>query len=103
MKHLLHPSWVKRLACILLTLGIVVSLSLGFPEAADETRHGAFQNLKVGALEAGSWNGIVFIADDGTAFQVRVGAASEFGDFLDGDGRSTHRLKVHPLKGKNRS
>jgi len=41
--------------------------------------------IRVDALEAGSWNGIAMVVDDQTAFQVRVGAEAEFGDYLDGD------------------
>jgi hypothetical protein len=44
-------------------------------------------SMKIDAFEAGSWNGIVFITDDSSSFEIRVGAQAEFGDFIDGDNR----------------
>src|SRR5208282_2523321 len=34
---------------------------------------------------AGSWNGILFVVDDQTGFQVRVGTRTEGGDYIDSD------------------
>jgi len=81
---------------------LVTGISVA-PKPADSGPHAVLENMRVGALEAGSWNGIVFVIDDATAFQVRVGVATEFGDLLDGDGRVGYRLGSHPLKGKTRT
>ena len=45
------------------------------------------QKLRVlaDAFVSGSWNGILFVVDDATGFQVRVGTRAEGGDLLDGD------------------
>jgi len=45
------------------------------------------ESLKVDtdALVAGSWNGIAFVIDDATAFQVRFGTRTEGSALLDGD------------------
>lgn len=48
-------------------------------------------NIKIGAYEAGSWNGIVFLVNDQAAFQLRVGTLSEYGDYLDGDINTSYR------------
>src|ERR1019366_7384764 len=45
----------------------------------------AAPQVRIGAYEAGSWNGITFITDDRASFQLRVGVQAEFGDYLDGD------------------
>ena len=49
-------------------------------------------HIKIGAYEAGSWNGIAFIIDNCASFQLRIGMQAEFGDYLDGDISSGYRI-----------
>jgi hypothetical protein len=83
--------WKVRTISLLVLL-TACSASLVFAQGSTEARttNGAISQdgklrVRVDALEAGSWNGIVMVVDDQTAFQVRVGAQAEFGDYLDGD------------------
>src|SRR5439155_1156819 len=41
--------------------------------------------IKADAFVAGSWNGIAFVVDDATGFQLRVGTRAEGSELLDGD------------------
>ena len=66
---------------ITMLLAVVASICLFSAPALDSE----LAQVRVGAFEAGSWNGIVMVVDDLTSFQVRVGTQAEFGDYLDGD------------------
>jgi glycogen debranching enzyme len=50
-----------------------------YPAQLDSSR------IKADAFVSGSWNGIAFVVDDATGFQVRVGVRTEGSDLLDGD------------------
>ena len=52
--------------------------------------------IKIGAYEAGSWNGIAFVTDDCASFQLRIGMQAEFADYLDGDITTGYRLVGRP-------
>ena len=54
---------------------------LGLAVAKDD----AVLRVKADAYVTGSWNGIFFVIDDQTGFQVRIGTRTEGGDYLDGD------------------
>ncbi len=75
-------------ACRLRALVILVYwICLGAPSAGQLHASSPGPELKVltDAFVSGSWNGIVFVVDDATGFQVRVGTRAEGGDLLDGD------------------
>jgi len=63
--------------------------------AAESIRSAELDSLRIkaDAFIADSWNGIAFVVDDATGFQVRVGTRAEGSDLLDGDhvGWISHR------------
>jgi len=61
---------------------LAVSLS---PMSAADAQPGTDLDVKADAYVTGSWNGILFIVDDATGFQIRIGTRAEGADFLDGD------------------
>src|ERR1051325_3166002 len=61
---------------------LAVSLS---PMSAAEAQPGTDLDVKADAYVTGAWNGILFIVDDATGFQIRIGTRAEGADFLDGD------------------
>ena len=65
-------------------LGLILALSVSSSGQTWSARP-ASDPIKVDAFVAGSWNGVTFVVDDTTGFQVRVGTRAEGADLLDGD------------------
>jgi len=83
-KDVCHQLAMQRISFLFIAalVSLVALINIEAPKAIASE-----DNLRVrmDAFEAGSWNGIVMVVDDRTAFQVRVGAQAEFGDYIDGD------------------
>jgi hypothetical protein len=85
-----HPSVLTSLFTISSALLVLPAITIGHRTSSSSAAQENKLRVRVDAFEAGSWNGIVMVVDDQTAFQVRVGAQAEFGDYLDGDNVSDY-------------
>ena len=81
---------MRSMRICLLSLGVIAvgQILFAWLLVAQESNRPAeldSPRIKADALVAGSWNGIAFVVDDATGFQVRVGTRAEGSDLLDGD------------------
>jgi glycogen debranching enzyme len=76
---------IRRLSLAVIIVGQI--FFAGLLAAGDSTHPPPSDSprIRADAFVAGSWNGIAFVVDDATGFQVRVGARTEGSDLLDGD------------------
>jgi hypothetical protein len=85
-RELAEGGWGMRRPRIWLEVLFFSSAMLLFaPAGVAASMDDAALKVRADAYVAGSWNGIFFVVDDQTGFQVRVGTRTEGGDYLDGD------------------
>jgi glycogen debranching enzyme len=85
----------------LLAAGVPISCGYAFSQEIHGTWHLESPNVRADAFVAGSWNGILFVVDDVTGFQVLVGSRAEGADLLDGDhAQATLTASVEVVSGK---